>query len=143
VSVTVPAGATRPVAAGAWCGGDEEIEMEALPYRATYGLADGLPDGVQLARAAEPFSRDRISWTVCAAHPHWNHVAVMDVQWSEERGHWVALPDKQRKLIVTSTKGAGERHPELDGTLHPDAETAMRAAWDAGLLEVIVWPPRG
>jgi len=120
--------------------------MEALPYKATYGLADGLPDGVQLARTVEPFSRDRISWTVCAAHPHWNHVAVMHTQWSNEDGspgYWVPVPDGQARLIVTSKHGNGERHPELDGTLHPDAETAMRAAWDAGLLEVIVWPPQG
>lgn len=120
--------------------------MKAVIGRTTFYPGEELPEEVRLARSVEPFSRSRISWTVMAAHPYWNHVAVMDVQWSNEDGspgYWVPVPDGQVRLIVTSQVGDGERHPELDRSLHPDAETAMRVAWDAGLLEVIVWPAQG
>jgi hypothetical protein len=113
-----------------------------IDRKTTFRLGDDLPPEVDLSRTVTPINRDTIAWTVCASDPHWNHVAVMHEQWSEERGHWVPVPGGQVRLIVTSKVGDGERHPELDGSLHPDPASAMRTAWDAGLLEVIVWPPR-
>ncbi len=117
-----------------------------IQERTRYGREDGLPEGVRLAVTTQPIGRGQIGWTVCAVDPYWNHVAAMDVQWSNdtgEPGYWVPVPDGQWRLIVThhaTGDDPGERHPELDNSLHPDAETAMRVAWDAGLLEVIVFP---
>lgn len=109
------------------------------PRRMDYTHADGLPEGVQLARTVQPIHRDRIGWTVSAVDKTWNHVAVMNSVWSAPDGHWVTLPGTEVDLSVCQQ--GGPRHPELDHKRFPDAETAMRAAWDAGLLSVTVMFP--
>lgn len=114
-----------------------KIETSAhLPTRNVFGPGEAVPAGVDLAVTVGPW------WTVTAVDPVWNHVAAMYVDWSDPAGgpgHWVPVPDGQARLIVTS-HSEGRRHPELDDTRHVDAGAAMRTAWDAGLLGVIVFP---
>lgn len=113
------------------------VETSAhLPTRHVYGPGGDVPDGVDLAVTVGPW------WTVTTVDQVWNHVAAMSVEWSDPAGgpgHWVSLPDGQAVLIVTSHR-EGLRHPDLDHTRHASATAAMRAAWDAGLLGVIVFP---
>jgi hypothetical protein len=109
---------------------------EYLPTRHVYGPGEQVPEGVDLAVTVGPW------WTVTGADPVWNHVAAMRVDWSDPAGgpgHWVALPGDEALLIVTSYSES-RRHPELDRTRWPSAGAAMRAAWAAGLLGVIVFP---
>jgi hypothetical protein len=113
------------------------VETNAhLPERHVYGPGDAVPDGVNLTVTVGPW------WTVAAIDQVWNHVAAMDVEWSDPGsgpGHWVPLPDDQALLIVTS-ESDGRRHPDLDKTRHASAAAAMQTAWNAGLLGVIVFP---
>lgn len=112
----------------------------SLPVRHHYEHGDTLPAGVDLGATVGPW------WTVTAVDPTWNHVATMGVQWRSDDpsdpagpGGWEPVPGGQTRLIVCSY-ATGDRHPHLDRKAYPTAADAMRAAFDAGLLEVIVFP---
>lgn len=116
-----------------------------FPVRHEYGPGEELPDFVDLSFPLMATRKDAPGWTIAAgADPVWSHVAAMGVEWSDDAGHWVPVRDNGVQLIVTCVAGErfGDRHPELDRKWFPDAASAYRAAWDAGLLKAYVFPPR-